>query len=116
MSMAENIKALRTKKGIDQKELGKLLGITGKTISSWECGRTEPRAAAIAKMAEIFGCSQHDIITGGNGIEVKYDSRQDYQLARLMGIMPKLTERERKLLVDYAAFLVKNQENEENDD
>lgn len=74
MSIADNIRRLRISKNLEQKELAKMLDVSNKTVSSWECGRTEPKIGMIEKMAEIFGCSKTDLIDNsliieGNGID-----------------------------------------------
>lgn len=74
MSIADNIRRLRISKKLEQKELAKMLDVSNKTVSSWECGRTEPKIGMIEKMAEIFGCSKTDLIDNtliieGNGID-----------------------------------------------
>ncbi len=62
MSIAENIRVMRISNNMEQKELARLLEVSNKTVSSWECGRTEPKIGMIEKMAEIFGCSKTDLI------------------------------------------------------
>ena len=36
MSIGKNIKSLRESRGLTQDELGKIIGVSGKTVSSWE--------------------------------------------------------------------------------
>ena len=55
--IADNIKKIREEKHISQQELGSLLNISGKTISSWEIGRTEPNMGYIQSMCDIFNIS-----------------------------------------------------------
>jgi len=49
------IKELRLEKGISQAKLGKEIGVTDRTISNYETGRTEPDIDATAKLCKIFG-------------------------------------------------------------
>lgn len=56
----ENLKKLRLRFGWSQEELGSKLTVkgepvSGKTIWSWETGRTEPSMGAIQQLADIFG-------------------------------------------------------------
>ena len=37
------VKQLRERKGMDQKQLGEIVGVSDKTVSSWEINRTEPK-------------------------------------------------------------------------
>mgnify|MGYP002515853669 CR=1 FL=1 len=64
MGLGENIKKFRIAYGMDQKELGKALNVSDKTISSWECGRTEPKMGMVEKVAEVFGVKKTDIVEG----------------------------------------------------
>ena len=43
MTMAENIKTYRNKRGINQYEFAEKLGISPQAVSKWECGLSEYR-------------------------------------------------------------------------
>ncbi len=62
MSIGKNIQLKRILNHMDQKDLANLLHVSNRTISSWECGRTEPNIGMIEKMSKIFGCSKTDLI------------------------------------------------------
>ena len=62
INIGDNIKALRTKKGITQTRLAELLGVSRSAVSSWEVNRNEPNIGDIEKMASIFQCLKTDII------------------------------------------------------
>lgn len=64
MNIGENIKKQRERLGMEQKELADKLGLSNKTISSWECGRTEPRMGMIEDMCVIFGIDKTTLIDG----------------------------------------------------
>lgn len=64
--IADNIKKIREEKHISQQELGSLLNISGKTVSSWEIGRTEPNMGYIQSMCDIFNISIDELIYGSN--------------------------------------------------
>lgn len=66
MNIAKNIRILREMHDMEQQDLAEKLNISNKTISSWECGRTEPRMGMIEAMCEVFGCKKTDIIDGVN--------------------------------------------------
>ena len=55
MSIADNIKRLRTAENLSQAELGKIAGVTDKAVSTWEAGLKIPRMGAIEKLATHFG-------------------------------------------------------------
>ena len=62
MSIAYNIKMLRTSHKLSQSELGKIAGVSDKAVSSWETGGKIPRMGAIQKIADYFGITKSDII------------------------------------------------------
>ena len=57
-----NIKKYREKYNWTQDELGELLSVSGKTVSSWEKGRSEPKIDMIEKMAKEFHCTKAQLI------------------------------------------------------
>lgn len=56
------IKMLRENKNISQEELGNVLGVSDKTISSWEINRTEPKMGIVQLLADYFGVSTDYLI------------------------------------------------------
>lgn len=70
MGIGENIKLLREKYGLSQKELGLIAGVSDKAVSTWEQGLKEPRMGAIQKIADHFGLQKSNIIEE-NGLTLK---------------------------------------------
>jgi DNA-binding XRE family transcriptional regulator len=62
MSVGQNIRFYRKMLGWSQGRLGEEIGVSDKTISSWEVDRTEPSMGVIQKLAEIFGCETSDLV------------------------------------------------------
>jgi len=54
MKLGEKIRKLRERKGLSQKELADLVGITQQAIASWESGKKKPRYDKLQRLAEIF--------------------------------------------------------------
>lgn len=61
-SIGKRIKELRDERGLTQTELADLLGVSQKTISSWEVDRTEPKMGMIEKVCAVLNCKKTDII------------------------------------------------------
>lgn len=59
-----NIKELRKKRGITQEELSALIGVHENTIRLWEKGTREPRSSDIAKLCEVLGCTESELLNG----------------------------------------------------
>ncbi len=57
MALAENIKALRKKKGMTQEALAENLHISAQAVSKWETGQSCPDVEMLPKLAIIFDTS-----------------------------------------------------------
>lgn len=57
------IKEYRTRKGLSQDALAKLMGTTQAAVAMWETGARMPRADKLPKLAEVLGCSVADLFT-----------------------------------------------------
>ena len=62
-SMGETISNLRKEKGMTQKDLADMLGITDKAVSKWERGVAYPDTATIPAIAEIFEVSVEELLS-----------------------------------------------------
>ena len=51
----DDLKALRRRQHLSQKELAALVGVSHQAIEQWEAGTTQPRRAHIPKLAEALG-------------------------------------------------------------
>lgn len=66
MSIGENIRRLRLARGMSQTELAEKLGVSNKTVSSWESdvGAKTPRMGVIEKLVDVFGVNKLELIDG----------------------------------------------------
>jgi len=55
--IANNIKKLRTERGLSQKELGEALGISDRAVSKWENGLSKPSVENLFELSKIFNVS-----------------------------------------------------------
>ena len=62
MGIGKNIKKFRELNNLTQDELGEKMGVSGKTVSSWELNRTEPKMGMIEKLSNYFGCDTSELI------------------------------------------------------
>lgn len=51
------LKQLRIEKGISQRRLGEIMGVSNQTVSTWETGFREPDFNTLIKIAEYFNVS-----------------------------------------------------------
>ena len=56
------LRAARVNAGYDQKKAAELLGITNKTLSSWENGRSYPTVNMVQKICELYHVDYDHII------------------------------------------------------
>ena len=66
-----NLKALRLKSGLSQKQVANFLNVSAQSVSKWEKGESLPSIEFLPKMAECLGC---DI----NAFFVKEDAMISY--------------------------------------
>lgn len=62
MYLAENIKYLRKKKGLNQNELADELGSKRSTVGNWENKERTPDLDSIIKIAELFEVSLDELV------------------------------------------------------
>ena len=48
-----------------QDELAKRLGVERSAVAKWESGKSQPQAARLVALAEVFGCSVDEILGRG---------------------------------------------------
>lgn len=96
MTIGQNIRSLRKKRGLTQEKLGALCGISGGTIGSYELGVTIPKKRTIEKLAQALDVSP-DRIAGGTGSDVptvlKREHAQESDGLLFNGILGFLKER-----------------------
>lgn len=62
MEIKDTIKTLRETHNLSQDDLGKIAGVSGKAVSTWEKGTRIPRMGAIQRLADYFNIKKSDII------------------------------------------------------
>ncbi|NNM84002.1 helix-turn-helix transcriptional regulator [Candidatus Parcubacteria bacterium] len=60
--LGRNLKRIRTKKGITQGDIVRVLGMPKSFVSSIENGKTNPTLATIAKLAKAIGVSVGELM------------------------------------------------------
>ena len=93
MPISDNIKILRERFGITQKELAEIAGVSDKAVSTWELGTYEPRMGAIQRIADYFGIQKSNLIEddGMKLIKISKPTETD-ELALIMEKRPLLKE------------------------
>ena len=60
--LGQNLKRIRTEKGISQGDIVRTLGMPKSFVSSIENGKTNPTLATIAKLAKAIGVSVGELM------------------------------------------------------
>lgn len=64
MNFSKNLKGLRKKYGIKQKDLSESTGISRSVLSYYEAEKSEPTLSAVIKIAEALNMSIDDLVSG----------------------------------------------------
>lgn len=54
----------RKEKGLSQKELGALLGVSNKAVSKWETGASLPKTETLVRLSEVLDTSVQELLSG----------------------------------------------------
>lgn len=124
MPISENIKALRDKYGITQKELAEIAGVSDKAVSTWELGTYEPRMGAIQKIADHFGIQKSNLIEDG-GMQLIPSKKEapsldlskeaSARLEYLLTMVDSLNDEEWQKVKDYLDLLKAAQQGRKDD-
>lgn len=114
MSIAENIKYLRLSRGLSQGDLADIADVSPKTVSSWELGTREPRLGAVERVAAYFHVEKSSLLFGdvskiGKAADPKVDGLSPLE-ARLMELVRRLTDDQKKMLLAQIELLLSKQE------
>ena len=66
MSFANRLAASRKKKGLNQTELAREIGVSAQSVQQWESGSTMPRNKRVEAVAKALGVSQEWLMFGGD--------------------------------------------------
>ena len=62
MTLGENLKRLRTEKGLSQEEVAGLLFLSRQTVSKWENNQAEPGVENLKALAKLYGVSLDQLL------------------------------------------------------
>lgn len=96
-SFGEKIAELRKEKGLSQKELGDILGVSNKAVSKWETGEAVPQMKTILKISDYFSVDANELLTG-----TKYDASKQRQIEINSQAVDALQSENEKLRTDLA--------------
>ena len=74
----------REKRNFKQSDLAEKLGVSDKTVSSWEINRTEPKMGMIEKICTVLNCKKTDIIGNDEEDDTYYLDKEAREFAQFM--------------------------------
>ena len=77
--LGENIKRLRTEKGLTQKDLADQLFVTPQAVSRWENNEAEPSVSTLSQLAKIFGVGVGELIED-TGADAQHATQTEVQV------------------------------------
>ncbi len=104
--LSQNLKRLRSQRGITQKELASRLHLSNSTISNYENDIHEPGCDTLAFLAEFYGVSI-DYLIGrqSTGLPQQRVIYGKYTLDRFLHLLDTLPEKRLSFLVDFLVLL-----------
>ncbi|MGT2896117.1 helix-turn-helix domain-containing protein [Streptococcus entericus] len=80
----EQLKTLRTQKGLSQEDLATQLHLSRQAISRWENGETAPDLDTLIKLASIFDVSLDELVLGVKPVTSYEKSEEDEENLQLL--------------------------------
>ena len=80
-NFGEFLNELRKEKGMTQAALAERLGITNKAVSKWETGEAMPDTSLLLPIAEIFGVTVDELLSGKRSYSEKQSTKQENNIA-----------------------------------
>ena len=90
MNLSENIRKLRTAKGISQVEFSKQLGVTKQCVSNWENDNILPSIEMLIKIATYFSVSTDALLGLSPTKTLSVDGLGDTEIAHIRAIIQDL--------------------------
>jgi transcriptional regulator with XRE-family HTH domain len=83
MTIGIRIKTLRKQRGLNQTQLGEMLGVTLNTVFNIESGKTDISSETLKKISEIFEVSADYLLTGKEGTsDISEEEREILEFVR----------------------------------
>ena len=92
-TLNENIKTLRTQKGLNQVELAKELCVTKQFVSNWENDNVLPSIEMLVKIADYFGVTTDFLLGRTAKQEINVDGLTDEEIAHIRFLVGDIKRR-----------------------
>lgn len=96
VEFGENLKKLRTARGLTQKEFGERVGLSKAVVSKYENSMGYPSLDTLIKIAAFFGVSTDYILGAANKKTLDVSGLTDEQIESLTGIVSQFKKANKK--------------------
>lgn len=100
MSIGSKIKFLRENAGLSQIELGKILQVSDKAVSTWENDLKIPRMGTLQALADYFGVTKSYIIEDSQNTAPTLTKKDERDIAKTLANLKETLENEEGLMFD----------------
>lgn len=94
--LGDNIRLLRSVRGISQVELGEKLNVSKQSISNWENGNIQPSIEMLMKIADFFSVSTDFLLGLDNRTSIIVDGLSTEELSHIRVIIDDLVAAKRR--------------------
>lgn len=94
--LGDNIRLLRSVRGISQVELGEKLNVSKQSISNWENGNIQPSIEMLMKIADFFSVSTDFLLGLDNRTAIIVDGLSTEELSHIRVIIDDLVAAKRR--------------------
>ena len=108
ISVVERIFNLLKEKGITQKELSDMTGISTSAISDWKHKGAVPSAINVQKICEALNVGPDELLgSNTNKSDLSYEISQSHDLYEFVELYSNMNEDARKRILAYAVDMMK---------
>ena len=100
------IALMRKEQNLTQKQLAEMLGITDKSISKWETGRSMPDNALLLELCSILKISVNELLSGEQLSKEDYDGHAEENILYLMEKQEKQKKTNKRTALGVVILLV----------
>lgn len=101
-NFARRIAEIRKAKGLSQKELGDMLGVSNKAVSKWENGESLPKTSTMLKISELLEIDVSELI-GAEGKDYAELNALKSENSALKMSLEKINQKRRKNIIFICA-------------
>lgn len=91
--LSEQIRRLRSARGLSQVELAHRLGVSKQSISNWENNNIQPSVELLERLADVFCVSTDELLGRSRRLVMDVSGLSDTQIAHLEALAEDLRRR-----------------------